>query len=144
MKTAVLLSLWLGLLSAHNVHYQVEAQGIAIKAFYTADSPVSYSRYRIFAPEASLPHQEGRTDKNGYLAFVPDRMGSWKIEIDAGSEHGEHRMSFRIDVDDSMKVMSVEKPLFSTYSAILTGLGILFGCFGILMAYKCHHRLKDV
>jgi nickel transport protein len=42
---------------------------------------MSYAGVEITAPDAKLPFQSGRTDRNGYFCFRPDAPGRWKITI---------------------------------------------------------------
>ncbi|MGQ9648086.1 MAG: hypothetical protein ACUVWO_16290, partial [Thermodesulfobacteriota bacterium] len=73
---------------AHSVHYQVENKGISVRVFYAEDDPASYSSYEILGPGDNIPHQKGRTDRNGFVSFLPDRQGKWIIKVHGESEHG--------------------------------------------------------
>ncbi len=97
MKRIVILIMIIGIIAglyspaiAHSVNYQVENKGISVRVFYAADDPASYSSYDIFGPGDKIPHQKGRTDKNGFVSFLPDRKGKWTIKVFGESEHGMH------------------------------------------------------
>ena len=117
----------------HSINYQVEQQGIALRAFYSAKDPASYSQYEIWGPgdREDLPHQTGRTDKNGFLAFVPDRAGTWKVKVWGESSHGYHGFTTEIKVDKGISLESFSKPLAAAHTKLITGVSLIFGIFGI-------------
>jgi nickel transport protein len=117
----------------HSINYQVQEKGIAVRAFYSEKDPASYSQYEIWGPgdREDLPHQTGRTDKNGFLSFVPDRAGLWKIRVWGESSHGYHGFTTEIKVDKELSLESFSKPLLATHTKLITGLSLIFGIFGI-------------
>jgi nickel transport protein len=118
---------------AHSINYRVEEKGIAVRAFYAEKDPASYSQYEIWGPgdKDELPHQTGRTDKNGFLSFVPDRTGTWKIRVWGESSHGFHGFTTEVKVDKSFGLESFSKPLVAAHTKLITGLSVIFGLFGI-------------
>ncbi len=131
----LLLGLFLGEIDSHghSINYQILEKGIAVKAFYSEKDPSSYSAYEIWGPgdKEDLPHQTGRTDKNGFLAFVPDRAGTWKIRLWGESSHGYHGFTTEVKVDKELSLESFSKPLVATHTKLITGLSLIFGVFGI-------------
>ena len=117
-------------LQAHTVNYEVQQKGLAVRIFYAAEDPATYSEYEIFAPGEELPHQTGRTDKNGFLAFVPDRKGIWKVKVLGESAHGFHGVTTEIKVDDDLNLESFKKPLAAMYTKLVTGISLIIGIFG--------------
>jgi len=71
----------------HSINYEVQQKGISVRVFYTEKDPASYSQYELFGPGDTLPHQTGRTDKNGFISFFPERAGFWKIKVWGESGH---------------------------------------------------------
>ncbi len=128
--------------SGHSIHYQVLQKGIAVRAFYSEKDPSSYSSYEIWGPgdREDLPHQTGRTDKNGFLAFVPDRAGTWKIRLWGESSHGYHGFTTEIKVDQGLNLESFSKPLLATHTKLITGLSLIFGIFGIYALLRSRKR----
>ena len=126
----------------HSINYQVEQQGIALRAFYAAKDPASYSQYEIWGPgdREDLPHQTGRTDKNGFLAFVPDRAGTWKVKVWGESSHGYHGFTTEIKVDKGLSLESFSKPLAAAHTKLITGLSLIFGIFGIYAFLKSRKK----
>ncbi len=126
----------------HSVNYHIEQKGIAVRAFYSAKEPASYSQYEIYGPgdKEDLPHQTGRTDKNGFLSFVPDRAGTWKIKLWGESGHGYHGFTAEVKVDKELNLESFSKPLLAVHTKLITGLSLIFGIFGVYALWKSRKR----
>ena len=142
------IGLFLGEIDSHghSINYQVLEKGIAVRAFYSEKDPSSYSQYEIWGPgdREDLPHQTGRTDKNGFLAFVPDRAGTWKIRLWGESSHGYHGFTTEIKVDKELNLESFSKPLLATHTKLITGLSLIFGIFGIYAFLKSRKKQDKV
>lgn len=126
-------------LEAHSIHYQIENKGISVRIFYSSDDPVSYSQYEIFGPGDKIPHQKGRTDKNGFVSFLPDRPGTWIIKVFGESDHGYHGVQIEVKVNESMSMESFKKPLVAEYTKLFVGIGLIgwiFGLWGLLKIKK--------
>ncbi|MFA4911268.1 MAG: hypothetical protein WC649_09545 [Desulfobacteria bacterium] len=121
---------------AHSVHYQVENRGISVRVFYTQDNLASYSQYEILGPGDKIPHQKGRTDKNGVVSFLPDRPGKWLIKVSDESEHGIHGVQIKVQVNKSLLMESFKKPLVAMYTKLFVGLGFIMGIFGLWTLLK--------
>ncbi len=138
------IGLFLGAIDSHghSINYQVLEKGIAVRAFYSEKDPSSYSSYEIWGPgdREDLPHQTGRTDKNGFLAFVPDRAGTWKIRLWGESSHGFHGFTTEVKVDKELNLESFSKPLLATHTKLITGLSLIFGIFGIYALLKSRRK----
>lgn len=127
---------------AHSIHYQVENKGISARIFYSPDDPASYSEYEIFGPGDKIPHQKGRTDKNGFVSFLPDRAGKWLIKVWGESDHGYHGTQIEITVNESLLMESFKKPLVATYTKAIVGLGIIGWMFGLWAIWRMRHIKK--
>ncbi len=75
---------------AHEVLHSVErGRAIAVKAFFADGEPLAYCEYQLFSPvDTKIPYQKGRTDRSGYLAFVPDVPGNWHLRVTEAGGHG--------------------------------------------------------
>lgn len=75
------------LLSAHGHAHAVHgdtgsgSEALCTSASYDDGEAMSYAAVEIIAPNAKLPFQSGRTDRNGYFCFRPDTPGRWKITV---------------------------------------------------------------
>jgi nickel transport protein len=75
---------------AHEVLHSIErGRAVAVKAFFADGEALAYSEYLVYSPaDTRIPYQKGRTDRSGYLAFVPDVPGPWHVRISEASGHG--------------------------------------------------------
>ncbi len=75
---------------AHEVLHDVErGRAVAVRAYFADGEALAYAPYEIYSPaDAALPHQKGRTDRSGWLAFVPDAPGKWRVKVTDASGHG--------------------------------------------------------
>jgi len=121
---------------AHEIHYRVENKGISARIFYSADEPASYSQYEIFGPGDKIPHQKGRTDKNGFVSFLPDRSGIWIIKVFGESDHGYHGAQIELRVNENMFMESFKKPLVATHTKAIVGIGLMGWIFGAVALFK--------
>jgi len=128
---------------AHTVNYQVEQKGVAVRVFYAADDPAGYSEFEIYGPGDKLPHQTGRTDKNGFVCFIPDRQGTWKVKVLGESSHGFHGVTVEVKVDKDLNLESFKKPLAATYSKLITGISLIIGLFGLYALLKSRRRQAE-
>lgn len=129
-----------GNLHAHTIHYEVQPKGISVKIFYTQSDPASYSEYEVYGPEDKEPYQIGRTNRAGFLSFLPDRPGIWKIKVLGESSHGFHGITFEVKVDKAFDLESFEKPLVAKHTKVIVGVSIIFGLFGIISLYLSHKK----
>jgi len=79
-----------GVAQAHEVLHTVErGRAIAVKAYFADGETLGYAEYQIFSPaDSKIPYQKGRTDRAGYLSFVPDTPGKWRIQVHDSTGHG--------------------------------------------------------
>lgn len=129
--------------SAHTIHYQVDETGISARVFFSADEPAAYSEYEIFGPGDQFPHQRGRSDRNGFVAFLPDRPGTWRIDVEADSSHGPHPLQIEIEVEEGLFLTDFKKPLVATHLNIFIALGAMGWLFGLWAIYALR-RQKNV
>jgi nickel transport protein len=127
-------------LHAHTVNYEVQQKGMAVRVFYTAQDPASYSEFEVYGPGDTLPHQTGRTDKNGFVAFVPERAGLWKLKILGESAHGFHGVTIEVMVDQDLNLESFSRPLVATSTKLVTGISLIIGIFGIYAFIKSRKK----
>jgi len=75
---------------AHEVLHEVRAAGaVAVKFFESDGDLLDDAPFEIWSPaEAKGPWQRGRTDRGGWLAFVPAAPGRWRIKVVGEDGHG--------------------------------------------------------
>lgn len=83
--------------AAHETVHEVRrGNAVAVRAYFAGGDPLAYAAYEVYSPaDPAIPHQKGRTDRAGWLAFVPDAAGKWRVKvIDAGG----HGLDVLVDV----------------------------------------------
>lgn len=75
---------------AHEVLHSVErGRAVGVKAFFPDGEVLAYVQYEVFSPaDSKIPYQKGRTDRSGYLAFVPNVPGKWRVKLVDDTGHG--------------------------------------------------------
>lgn len=58
-------------------------------AWFPDGESLAYVQAEVFSPgDPKIPYWKGRTDRNGWLAFVPDVPGTWRVRIVDATGHG--------------------------------------------------------
>jgi len=75
---------------AHETLHEVaRGKAIAVKAYFSDGEVLAYTAYEVYSPaDPKIPHQKGRTDRGGWLAFVPDAPGRWRVKVIDETGHG--------------------------------------------------------
>ena len=79
-----------GAARAHEVLHQVEwNRAVALRAYFADGEVLAYAQYEVYSPaDPKIPHQKGRTDRDGWLAFVPATPGKWRVKVVDDTGHG--------------------------------------------------------
>ncbi len=83
--------------AAHSINFEItrHAPVVSVNAYFTRTSPLAGASVLVYAPGQDQPYQTGRTDRQGFFAFIPSVAGDWVFEID--DERG-HRDRLEISV----------------------------------------------
>jgi nickel transport protein len=122
----------------HEVLHEVErGRALAVRAFFADGEVLAYTPYEIYSPaDPRIPWQKGRTDRSGWLAFVPDVPGKWRVKVVAENGHG-------LDLEvDAATATGPASPAAGTAPASATafvlrplaGLAVIGAVFGFLFA----------
>ncbi|MFI3271528.1 MAG: hypothetical protein R3Y11_05410 [Pseudomonadota bacterium] len=72
---------------AHGLGYaEVNEAPKAMRFYYSDDTPARFAEVIVLDPEGS-DFLIGRTDARGYFAFIPEKAGTWTVEINDGMGH---------------------------------------------------------
>lgn len=88
---------------AHGTGFRlVEAHGArAVGCYYSSGDPMAYAKVLVYGPdEMDVEYQNGRLDRLGRFAFLPDRPGTWRV---IASDGQGHRVVARVRVDSPGK-----------------------------------------
>jgi len=76
-------------LAHETLHEIARGRAVAVKAYFADGEVLAYTAYEVYAPvDPKVPWQKGRTDRAGWLAFVPDAPGTWRIKVIDEGGHG--------------------------------------------------------
>lgn len=75
--------------AAHGVGARiVSGPGRVVEFYYADGDAMAYADAKVFSPESGdVPYLNGRTDKLGRLAFLPDKPGPWRVEAKDAEGH---------------------------------------------------------
>jgi nickel transport protein len=75
---------------AHETLHEVRRdRAIAVHVFESDGDPVASATWEAWPPgDPGRPWAQGRTDASGWLAFVPDRPGTWRVRVIEAAGHG--------------------------------------------------------
>lgn len=108
MKSFIILLLLTVQLFAHGVGFDLKsAESVQLLQFKYADGkPLIYCEILIYGPDDDeIEFQNGRTDRNGFFAFQPDKKGVWLVEI---QDSQGHSATAQIVVSEDKKVFRGE------------------------------------
>ncbi len=142
---ALLLLLFLpAQLPAHGTGIDLlkESAARSIYCYYSSGDPMAYAEILVYAPsDSTMEYQNGRTDRSGHFAFVPDRGGTWRIVVNDGQGHrcetsvtvGTKPHADKSSREASASVASPQKA-GSTMTSLgaICGLSLIFNFFGIV------------
>ena len=137
MKKLILLILAFNFAFAHGISYSVkEDKALVISAFFSPSDPVSYGEVKVFYEDSAIAMQNGQTDEFGKFAFLPPKVGNYRIQIIGNSDHGEHKSEFNIEVNSDFGLSKYDELAFAKYQGILSVIGLIFGLFGVIIMIK--------
>ena len=110
---------------------------LIIKAEYDDGTVMSYAEVLIFSPDdKNIEYQNGRTDKNGIFAFVPDKTGIWQIKVNDGMGHGIEK---EIAVDTKISINAINSGA-SGKNDYIAAVAIIIGITGFLFYLKSRKK----
>ena len=141
LASFIIIPLGVRSIGAHGVEYEIqENMAPIIKVGYDDGEPMSYAEVKIFSPNnTETEYQNGRTDRNGCFAFIPDEPGEWKIVVNDGMGHG---VSTEIHIIEGIKV-DIIRHGFSRWQKLITGISIIFGLTGLIFYIRVR-KIKGV
>jgi nickel transport protein len=122
---------------AHEVLHDVErGRAIAVRAYFADGEVLAYTPYEVYSPaDPKIPYQKGRTDRSGWVAFVPDVGGKWRVKVIDATGHG-------LDVEvEAGTATSAAAPSSGVPSSVafalrpLIGVAVILAVFAALAAF---------
>jgi len=95
--------------SAHETLHEIQrGKAIALKAYFADGEVLAYTAYEVYSPsDPRIPYQKGRTDRGGWLAFVPDAPGKWRVKVIDDTGHG---LDVQLDAEAQGAAAAVAQP----------------------------------
>lgn len=103
-----------------------------IELRYPDGSPFAFEAYEVHRGEEKAPHQVGRTDAAGRIAFLPDGPAHWRVR--AFSEDG-HGLDVRVESTEAGVVEAAGSSAYDRFTRIAVGVAVILGLFGILKLF---------
>jgi nickel transport protein len=120
----------------HEVLHEVaRGRAVAVKAFFADGEVLAYKQFEIYSPaDPKIPYQKGRTDRGGWLSFVPDAAGKWRVKVIDDTGHG---LDLAVDATMGAAAATSSGPASpaSTVAFVLRpliGLAVIAAVFGLL------------
>jgi nickel transport protein len=137
MLVPILMLATSGAVWAHGVSSEIlKKDALVIVAEYDDGEPMSYCEVKIFfSTGEGKQHQNGRTDRNGCFAFIPDRPGEWRITVEDGMGHA---IDTSFSVNETFGVDKQERVARapSRWQGIVSGLSVIFGLTGLFYYFR--------
>jgi len=95
-------------LAHETLHQVVQGKGVAIRAFESDGDPLAATPFEVYSPaEPKVAWTTGRTDRDGWLAFVPGGPGRWRVRVIEATGHG---LDVAVDVPPSAATAAPSVP----------------------------------
>lgn len=125
--------------TAHEVLHLVErSRAVAVKAYESDGEVLAGAAYEVYSPaDPRTPYQAGRTDRGGWLAFVPDVPGKWRVRVLDATGHG---LDLEVDAAGAAGTQAAGAPSAAAFALRpLAGVAAIAVLFAALLAV---HRRK--
>jgi nickel transport protein len=121
----------------HEILHDVEqSRAVAVRAYFPGGEVLAYAQYEVYSPaDPRIPHQKGRTDRAGWLAFVPDVPGKWRVKV---VDHTGHGLDVEVDAaaTPASATTATTPPAPASTTAFvlrpLAGLAVIAAVFAVL------------
>jgi nickel transport protein len=125
--------------AAHEATAEVTRdRAVAVQARAHGGDVLGNAAAEVFSPaDPSIPFWKGRTDRNGWVAFVPDAPGRWRVRVVDPTGHG---VVATVDVPapGATGPGPASPPPASTGASLarpLVGVALVAAIFGLLYAW---------
>ena len=117
-------------LFGHGTEYEIVSRGmIGVRTAFDTGEPMANAKVLVFAPGETKATTETTTDGNGIVCFVPDRAGTWVLQVRAEGGHG---MRINLQVNEEMIVDTGGKNTSFSLSIIQKLVMAVCVCWGLI------------
>ena len=76
-------------LAHETLHQVVPGRGLAVRAYESDGAPLAQTPFEVYSPaDPGRAWTTGLTDRDGWLAFVPNAPGRWRVRVVEATGHG--------------------------------------------------------
>ena len=137
MRLAALLLIFCAQAFSHGLFYSAkEGKAIIINANFSQSVPAAYAEIAIYKGASAIPLLTSAMDNAGNFAFLPPEKNTYRVQITATSDHGNHVKEFSLNVDETFSLQGYQEAPYHKYASVLGALGVIFGLFGLLALFK--------
>jgi nickel transport protein len=131
MKAAIiLLAICATPVWAHEIKVEISKQDAAVVRLTYADGqPFIFEAYELYQPGKEIPEQVGRTNAQGQIVFLPGAATEWRVKAYSADGHG---IDQKLQVAAGGNAVAAGRSELSRPLLLLSGLGIVFGIFGLI------------
>ncbi len=128
---------------AHGVHTHnsfVEATIVTVN--HDDGTPLAFATFSVFPPHGGPAFAKGQTDSLGRVVFLPNVSGKWEVKVFADDGHGVVT-TVEVMPSSSTTTHDSQPQSLGQIHKLITGVGILFGIFGLLVLIQNHQSAKE-
>lgn len=123
---------------AHETLHEIaRGKAVAVRAFFADGEALAYRAAEVYSPaDPEIPFQKGRTDREGWVAFVPNAPGRWRVKVMDETGHG-----LELEVEADAASGQAPPPPPGTLAFVLrplVGLAAIGALFALLLRF--HRR----
>jgi nickel transport protein len=128
--------------AAHGTGFRIldGQRPVAVEFVYSSGAPMAYAEALVWSPgDDGVEYQNGRTDRKGRFAFLPDAPGTWKISVRDGRGHKAVAVC-PVASGPAPPAPEIPSPFPKTLSALLGISLIANATLALLLFRKKRHR----
>lgn len=117
------------------LHELVPGHAAGLRVYESDGEPLADRAYELWSPsDARTPWQSGRTDRAGWIAFVPDAPGAWRVKV---ADPGGHGLDTTVQVAGAQAVPAGPPPAGAGFALRpLVGAAVIAAIFAALFVYQ--------
>lgn len=117
----------------HAITHTPVSGGVGIEARYDDGSPAAFCTVQVFPPGSTQLFAEGMTDREGRFVVAAATGGTWTLTVDDGMGHA---LTASLPVEDGRLRPAAAATRMSRWQGLATGVGTIFGCFGLWALWR--------
>lgn len=121
----------------HAITHTPVSGGVGVEARYDDGSPAAFCTVQVFPPGSTQLFAEGLTDRAGRFVVAAATSGTWTLTVDDGMGHA---LTAALPVEGGLLRPAAAAARMPRWQGLVTGLGAIFGCFGLWSLWRGRGR----